>query len=179
MFVKCKQMTEIKWAAVGILFGWSLDFKHQVTEAGRSSKNSMKMSKQLTLFGTCAKSTKSYIIYRDPKGDYECFIGRYCLRAKRERGHIANQKIVAEAQSKWKNIYKGNNAKLDGFFVLQENEKEFARYSSIIYYKTGHVHLSSIIFIQWQINLNIVVALFIKLFCNFIISEKKIINFIM
>ena len=121
------------------------------------------MSKQLTLFGTCARSTKSYIIYRDPKGDYECFIERYCLRARRERGHIANRKIVAEAQSKWKNIYKGNHAKLEEFFVLQENEKEFARYSSITY-KTLHVHLSSIIFIQWQINLNIVSVLFIKQF---------------
>ena len=98
------------------------------------SRKIVKMSKQLTLFGTCA----SYIIYRDQKGDYECFIECYCLRARRERGQIANQKIVAEAQSKWKNVYKGNHAKLEEFFVLQENEKEFARYSSILnlYHKT-------------------------------------------
>ena len=80
---------------------------------------------------------KRAIIYRDPKEDYGCFIEHYCLRARRERGHIANQKIAAEAQSKSKNIYKENHGKLDEFFVLQENEKEFTRYSSILnlYYK--------------------------------------------
>ena len=106
------------------------------------------MSKQLTLFGTCARSTKSYIIYRDPKGDYECFIERYCLRARRERGHIANQKIVAEAQSKWKNIYKGNHAKLEEFFVLQENEKEFARYSSMTYIIKHYMFIYLLSFVE-------------------------------
>jgi hypothetical protein len=86
------------------------------------------MSKQLTLFGTRSPSANSYVVYRDPKGDYESFIERYCLRSRRDRGHIANKKLVAEAQGKWTSIYKGDSAKLKEFLALQENEKPFVRY---------------------------------------------------
>ena len=84
------------------------------------------MSKQLTLFGTHVVS-KNYIIYRDPKGDYESFIERYCLRAKRERGQISTKKIHAEAQNEWKTVYKGNEEKIRNYLILQEDEKPFVR----------------------------------------------------
>ena len=132
------------------------------------------MSKQLTLFGTCARSTKNYIIYRNPKGDYECFIERYCLRARRERGHIANQKIVAEPQSKWKNIYKGNHAKLEEFFVLQENEKEFARYSSITYIIKHYMFICQALLHPVADQPKYRVCIIYKTICNFIIFEKKL-----
>ena len=64
------------------------------------------MNQQLTLFGTRAVSKDSYVVYRNPTGEYESFIERYCLRARRDRGYITNQNIVAEAQSMWKNVYK-------------------------------------------------------------------------
>ena len=68
-----------------------------------------------------------YIIYRDPQGDYESFIERYCLRAKRERGQINTNKIHAEAQNEWKTVYKGNEEKIKNYLILQENEKPFVR----------------------------------------------------
>jgi hypothetical protein len=84
------------------------------------------MSKQLTLFGTRAVA-KSFIVYRDPNGDYECFIERYCLRAKKTRGQINNQRIHVQAQNEWKNVYKGNQEKIQEYLVLQGNEKPFVR----------------------------------------------------
>jgi hypothetical protein len=57
------------------------------------------MSKQLTLFGTRAVA-KSFIVYRDPNGDYECFIERYCLRAKKTRGQINNQRKKSRKKSR-------------------------------------------------------------------------------
>ena len=35
---------------------------------------------QVTLFGSFAKpKTKKYICYKNPQGNYECFVERYCL----------------------------------------------------------------------------------------------------
>lgn len=85
------------------------------------------MSKQLTLFGTYAPS-KTHIIYRYPKGDYKCFVERYCLRAK-ENGRFLNiQKTHAEAQTVWKNIYRENKDKLQAYLALQTNELPLVRY---------------------------------------------------
>ncbi len=82
------------------------------------------MSKQLTLFGTHAPS-KTHVIYRYPKGDYECFVERYCLHAKKESTIFNRQKIHGEAQTAWKNLYRSNKEKLQEFLALRKNEDPF------------------------------------------------------
>ena len=61
------------------------------------------MAKQLTLFGSVARSDsadKNSSIYKNPVGSYQCFIERYYQR-NRKSGKT-RQQIVTEAQALWK-----------------------------------------------------------------------------
>ena len=84
------------------------------------------MSKQLTIIGTCVPS-KNHILYRYPKGDYECFVEHYFLRVKKDRAIFNLKNVHAKAQTAWKNVYKGNKEKLAEFLALQKNEDSFVR----------------------------------------------------
>ena len=84
------------------------------------------MSKQLTLFGTFVPTT-NHILYRYPKGDYECFVECYCLRAKKDRAIFNLKNVHAKTRTAWKDVYKGNKEKLEEFLALQKNEDSFVR----------------------------------------------------
>ena len=86
------------------------------------------MKRQMTLFGTRAKE-KGYFIHRDPQDRYQCFVERFCLRAKAasKSGHIDLQAVHKKAQNAWTEGYKGNEGKIEAYLALKENEKPFVR----------------------------------------------------
>ena len=47
---------------------------------------------------------------------------------KRSGNSVNLKNVHAEAQTAWKNVYKGNKEKLEEFLALQKNEDSFVRY---------------------------------------------------
>lgn len=85
------------------------------------------MSRQLTLFGSLAKS-KDFIIYKDPEEEYQCFIERFCLRARKRAGNnFVRKKAYEDAQTQWRNEFKNNPGKINNFLQLQKDERPFKR----------------------------------------------------
>ena len=84
------------------------------------------MSKrQINLFGYFAKE-KSHIVYKDPKGNYEKFVERFCLRQRCKESSKSKQALVEEAQTAWKLVSKDKIAQAD-FLRLREGENPFRR----------------------------------------------------
>ena len=56
-------------------------------------------SKQFTLFGKVPKQkSKKFIVYRTPRGTYDSFIERCCLRTKTDNVHFDKHTTVENAQ---------------------------------------------------------------------------------
>ena len=93
------------------------------------------MSKQLTLFGTIAREkSNKYICYKNPTGNYECFVERFSLRRRELNPNKRKKILVEEAQEAWKKLAKDIAAQ-EEYLKLRKGEKEFVRYKN-------HVSLS-------------------------------------
>ena len=85
------------------------------------------MPRQVTLFGTCAKEkTKKYIIFKNPRGKYEEYVERYCLRAKKKDRNSTKKYLLTDAQHAWK-LISSDTAAQDVFLKLKDGEKDFVR----------------------------------------------------
>ena len=49
------------------------------------------------------------------------------LSAKKDSAIFNLKNVHADAQTAWKNVYKGNKEKLEEFLALQKNEDSFVR----------------------------------------------------
>ena len=101
----------------------------------------MSEKKQLTLFGTVLKQkTKKYFCDKDPQGDYECFIERYCLH-QHKNGRKDKIVLVEEAQKTWKEEYakaKDRSLKVEEYLELRPEEIPFVRYIDLFVF-TFHI----------------------------------------
>ena len=87
-----------------------------------------KKMKQRTLFGGVAKDcTKLYCVYKNPDGDFESVVERFCLRERKKSGR-ENKILVPQAHAFWKEI-KGDEAKIKDFLQLRPGKKPFVRSS--------------------------------------------------
>ena len=83
--------------------------------------------RQLTLFGTYSREkTKHFVIYKNPKGNHECHVERFCLRAREIEPHATKQNLLKQAQEAWKLISKDIPAQ-EKYIKLREAEKDFIR----------------------------------------------------
>lgn len=84
------------------------------------------MSRQLTLHKTFAKQkTFKFVCYKNPSGNYESFVERFCLRTK--NNFFVKRDLVEQAQRKWRDIYKNDKEKVIEYLKLRKGEKDFVR----------------------------------------------------
>ncbi len=71
-------------------------------------------------------ASKTHVIYRYPKGDYECFVEWYCFTVPKKESTIFNrQKIHGEAQTDLEGFIQEHKEKLQEFFSTRKNEGPF------------------------------------------------------
>ena len=82
--------------------------------------------KQRSLFGGIVKdNTKFHCIYKNPDGDFESVLERFCLREKKKT-RKKHKELVAQAHKFWKEI-KTDEKKIKEFLKLRPREEPFVR----------------------------------------------------
>ena len=82
--------------------------------------------KQRSITGGFAPDPNLYCVYKDPKGDYQSVVERFCLREKQKKTGKENKILKEEGDKYWKEI-KGNQEKIKEFLKLKPGEKDFVR----------------------------------------------------
>ena len=99
--------------------------------------------KQCSLTSGLALNHKSYCVYKNPKGDYQLVVERFCLRDKQKKTGKENQILKEEDDKYWKQIER-DQVKIKEFLKLKPEEKDFVRLSVILVPPNLHSQMPSL-----------------------------------